>query len=300
MNYFLKVNIFQLSLSSDIESMNKCEAVLSNSYSAWTKWERLPPPQVVHQSLHFSQIGFFFYFEHVWNIIALLSTFCFCDEAMKLDTSLCGLDLRDDIIRLRWYDNIYVRESLHQTTNKSMSSIPGFCDFTSALVCSLKSTFAQDKRKTCLVDDGWPLNDGWLKATSVTEEHMTQARFCNVGLKDAKIMMNRHWWSMHPSLLQWAVLISNFCFPEICFQIRLLLYANLYYLGSWRDYLKACMDVIVHWMHRWCMLMMHSLINKAVWANVCWVLMHDRALFFGELLSATANLEENQVPYIWF
>ena len=30
------------------------------------------------------------------------------------------------------------------------------------------------------------------------------------------------------------------------------------------------------------------------------ILMHDRALLLGELLSAIANLEEDQVPYIWF
>ena len=160
-------------------------------------------------------------FPTLWNIIALLlSTFCFCDEAMKLDTSLCGLDLRHDIIRLRWYDNttsMWWGVPIEAQKNSCHAFLVFVILWTSVLVCSLKSTFAQDKRKTCLVDDGWSLNDGWLKATSVTEEHMTQARFCNVGLKYAKIMMNRHWWSMHPSLLQWAVLISNFCFPEICF-----------------------------------------------------------------------------------
>ena len=70
----------------------------------------------------------------------------------------------------------------------------------------------------------------------------------------------------------------DFCFPEICFQTRLLLYANLYYLGSWWDYLKTYKVVLVHWMHWWCMLMMHSLINKAAWASVCWVLMYDSTL----------------------
>ena len=33
-------NILHLSLSSNINSMYRCEAVLCNSYSAWTTWER--------------------------------------------------------------------------------------------------------------------------------------------------------------------------------------------------------------------------------------------------------------------
>ena len=41
----------------------------------------------------------------------------------------------------------------------------------------------------------------------------------------------------------------DFCFPEICFQTRLLLYANLYYLSSWRDYLSCISTLNALTMH---------------------------------------------------
>ena len=80
-------NILHLSLSSNINSMYRCEAVLCNSYSAWTTWERNS-----RQLLFFSRtvsLLVLLFWNFVSNNVALSPfTFYFRDEAMKLDTHL--------------------------------------------------------------------------------------------------------------------------------------------------------------------------------------------------------------------